>query len=54
VAGLIFLTAAALWIARPHGAAERMLYHSGLDKVVGADHIFHTVGEGVVAFESQA
>jgi MFS superfamily sulfate permease-like transporter len=42
-----------LWLARPHGEAERMLYHAGLDKVIGADRIFHTVGEGVAAFEAQ-
>jgi hypothetical protein len=42
-----------LWLARPHGDAMRMLYHSGLDKVIGADHIFQTVGEGVAAFEAQ-
>jgi MFS superfamily sulfate permease-like transporter len=42
-----------LWLARPHGEAERMLYHAGLDKVIGADRIFQTVGEGVAAFEAQ-
>lgn len=42
-----------LWLARPHSEARRMLYHSELDKVIGADHIFQTVGEGVAAFEAQ-
>lgn len=42
-----------LWLARPHSEAKRMLYHSELDKVIGADHIFQTVGEGVAAFEAQ-
>jgi MFS superfamily sulfate permease-like transporter len=39
-----------LWLARPHGEAMRMLYHADLDKVIGADRIFHTVREGVRAF----
>jgi MFS superfamily sulfate permease-like transporter len=41
-----------LWIARPHDEAEAMLFRSGLDKQIGANHIFQTVGEGVAAFKS--
>jgi MFS superfamily sulfate permease-like transporter len=42
-----------LWLARPHGAAEAMLYRSGLADTIGRERIFQSVADGVTAFETR-